>query len=79
MSRETLAERYARAEAGLTSQGFTVDGNGLWTRGSQTARIIESNATHKGGPVPDFINGKPVDPIFREPKLRVEYGEASGS
>jgi hypothetical protein len=79
MSRETLAERYARAEAGLTSQGFTEDGNGLWTRGDQTARIVKSKATHNGRAIPRKIKGEPVDPIFREPKLRVEYGSRSAA
>lgn len=82
MTRETLAERRARAEAGLKATGFTKGKEGLWTRGNQTARIVKSEATHNGGPVPDTIevNGKTitVHPIYREPKITIEYGEAAG-
>lgn len=73
--RETLEQRRTRAEAGLKAVGFTKGKKGLWTRDNQTARIIEEPATHKGGPVPDEINGKPVPAVYFEPKVRIEYGE----
>lgn len=73
--RETLKQRRARAEAGLKAVGFTKAKGGLWTRGKQTARIVKSEPLYGGKPIPDTINGKPVDPIFKEPKLTIEYGE----
>lgn len=73
--RDTLEQRYADTRASLTSCGYTEGKDGVWRNGTRTARLVEKPNTYRGGPIPDFIDGNPVDPIHKEPKLIVEYGE----
>lgn len=75
IERDTLEERYAKTKASLAATGFAEGNDGVWRKGNRTARLTEQPNTYRGGPIPDFIDGKPVDPIHKEPKLIVEYGE----
>jgi hypothetical protein len=75
VERDTLEERYAVARRSLGMTGFAEGNDGVWRKGNRTARLVEQPNTYRGGPVPEFIDGKPVDPIHKEPKLLIEYGE----
>jgi len=75
IERDTLEERYAIVRASLAKTGFTEGKDGVWRNGKRTARLVEQPNTYRGGPIPDTLNGKPVDPVHKEPKLFIEYGE----
>jgi len=74
IERDTLEERYAMVRRSLANTGFIEGTDGVWRKGNRTARLVEQPNTYRGGPIPDVINGKPVDPIHKEPKLFIECG-----